>query len=157
MCKFANQVHQRLIRFAVLRREARHDVAEIGLVELRIFVDLPGKKAFAERTKGNEADPEFLECWDHLRFRFSPPKRVLALERSDGLNFVRAANRLHSGFRKTEVLHLTSLDEFLHRSRNVFDRHVQIDAMLVEEIDGIDLEALERRLGNLLDVLGATI
>src|SRR5207253_686581 len=38
------------------------------------------------------------------------------------------------------------------RSGNVLDGHVWIDSVLVEEVDHIDLEPLERRLGDLLDV-----
>src|ERR1700693_1608892 len=59
--KFPQQVHQSLIRSSVLRREARYDIAEIVLVELRILVDLPSKEAFTKRTEGNESDPKFLE------------------------------------------------------------------------------------------------
>ena len=63
-----------------------------------------------------------------------------------------AANCLHAGFGQAEVLHLALLNQVLHRSRDVFDRHVRVDAVLVEEVDGLDLEPLERRLGDLLDV-----
>ena len=45
------------------------------------------------------------------------------------------------------------LDQFLHRAGDVFDRHVRVDAVLIEQIDHIGLEALERGLGDLLDVL----
>ena len=57
----AEHIDQSLIGFAILWREARNDVAEVILVELRIFVDRTGKEAFAERAKGNESDAEFLE------------------------------------------------------------------------------------------------
>ncbi len=60
--KLANQIHHRLIRFPVFRRKRGNDVAEIALVELRIFADLSGKKAFTQRAEGNEPDPEFLQC-----------------------------------------------------------------------------------------------
>src|SRR5260370_41470325 len=86
----SNQINQRLIRFPVLRRKARNDVAEVVLVELRVFADLAGKEAFTKRTEGNEPDPEFLEGWDHFRFRLSPPKRIFALNRHDRLNGMRA-------------------------------------------------------------------
>src|SRR3984893_793374 len=59
--KSAQQIHQRLIRFPVLWRKARDDVAEIVFVELRIFADLSGEEALAERAEWNEADAEFLE------------------------------------------------------------------------------------------------
>src|SRR5882724_13045781 len=93
--KSANQIHYRLVRFPVLWRKARDDVAEIILVELRIFADLSGKEAFTKRTEGNEPDSEFLQCRDHLRFRISEPQRVFALECSHRLNRMCSTDRLH--------------------------------------------------------------
>ena len=55
------------------------------------------------------------------------------------------------------MLDLALLNQVLHRSRHVFDRHVRVDAVLIEQIDDIGLEALERGLGDLLDVLGPTV
>jgi hypothetical protein len=57
-----------------------------------------------------------------------------------------ATDRLRSCFRKAEVPDLPLLDELLHRSRDFFDWNVQIDTMLVEQVDRIHLEPLERRL-----------
>src|SRR3984893_7874817 len=94
-------------------------------------------------------DAETVDDWS--------PERVLALKCGDRLNRVCATDRLRSCFRQAEVLHLTLLDELLHRSRHFFDRHVQIDTMLVKQIDRIPFEPLERRLRDLLDVLRATI
>src|SRR5215467_572673 len=51
----ADQIDNRLIRFSVLRREARNDVAEIAFVELGVFADFAGEEAFAQRTEGNES------------------------------------------------------------------------------------------------------
>ena len=51
------------------------------------------------------------------------------------------------------MLDLALPDQLLHRARHVLDRHVRVDAVLVEQVDGIDLEPLERALGDLLDVL----
>ena len=51
------------------------------------------------------------------------------------------------------MLDLAFLDQLLHRSRHVLDRHVLVDAMLIKQIDGIDFEPLERALCDLLDVL----
>jgi type II intron maturase len=42
-------------------------------------------------------------------------------------------------------------------SRHVFDGHVRVNTVLIEQIDGIDLESLERALGGLFDVLRPTI
>src|SRR5947207_8799288 len=44
-----------------------------------------------------------------------------------GLNLVRATNRLYSCFREPEVFDLALLNQVLHRSRRLFDRHIRID------------------------------
>src|SRR5207253_7130927 len=49
--------------------------------------------------------------------------------------------------------HLSFLDQVLDRSSHLFDWHVRVDAVLIEEIDGVDLESLERALGGRLYVL----
>ena len=157
MRKSANQIRQPLIRFPVLGREAWHDVAEIALLELRILSYFAGQEAFTQRTEWNQPDPEFLQRRDHLRFRLPPPKRIFTLERSDGLNGVCAANGLHACFRKSEVFHLTFLNQLLHRSGDFFDWNVRIDTVLIEQVDDIGLETLQRSLGDLLDVLRAAI
>ncbi len=45
----------------------------------------------------------------------------------------------------------------LTRSGHVFDGHLGIDAVLIEQIDGIDAEALEGRLGHLANTLRAAV
>jgi len=52
---------------------------------------------------------------------------------------------------------LPLLDQLLHRSRHFLDRDVRVDTVLIEEVDGLDSESLERALGAPLDVLGATV
>ena len=56
---------------------------------------------------------------------------------------------LRAGFGQAEVLDLALADQLLHRAGHVLDRHVRIDAVLVEQVDGVGLEALERGLGDL--------
>src|ERR1700722_1799081 len=155
--EFAEQINQRLVRFTVLWVKAWDGVAEIRIIELRIFSDLAGEETFTKWAKWNESDPEFFQRRQHQFFRLPPPERVLALKCGDRLNRVCATDRLRSCFRKAEVLNLTLLNELLHRSGHFFDRHVQIDTMLVKQIDRIHLEPLERRLRDLPDVLRATI
>jgi hypothetical protein len=41
------------------------------------------------------------------------------------------------------VLDLAVLNQLLHGSRHVFDGLVRVDAVLVEQVDGLDLEPLE--------------
>jgi hypothetical protein len=55
------------------------------------------------------------------------------------------------------VLHLAFLNQILDSARNILDRNVQVDSMLVKQIDGIDPQPLERPLCDLFDVLWPTI
>ena len=64
-----------------------------------------------------------------------------------------ATDRLGSRFREAEVPDLALPNQLLHCSSHVFDRHLRVDTVLVEQIDHVGLESLERRLGDLLDVL----
>ena len=155
--RLAKQIDNGLICFARVRGKARNDVAEIVRVELCVLVDLAGKESFAERTEGHKPNAEFLERRNHFRFRFSQPQRVFVLQRSDRLNCVRATNCFYPGFRKAEVLHFALLNQFLHRSRHIFDGHVGVNAVLIEKIDDIGPEPLERSLGDFLDVRGPAI
>ena len=67
----AEQIDQGLIRLEGLRREARQRAAEVGAVELRVFVDLAREEALAQRAVRNKADSEFLKRRYHFRFRAS--------------------------------------------------------------------------------------
>src|SRR5205823_13791513 len=105
-CDLAKQIDQGLIRFSSLWRKTRDDVAEVGTVKGRVFVDLSCEEALPQWAKWNEADSEFLEGRQHFRFRVSPPQRVFALDGSDRLDGMCAPDRSHSCFRKAEVLDL---------------------------------------------------
>ena len=63
------QINQRLIRLASLRRESRKDVTEVRTVGRSVLVEPSREVALAESAIGNEADSEFLERRQHLRFR----------------------------------------------------------------------------------------
>ena len=131
--------------------------ADINTGEGRVFVDLSREIAPAQRAEWHEANPEFLACRQHFLFNLSPPQRVFALDCRDWLDCVGAADGFCACFRKAEVLHLACLNQVLHRSRHVFDGHVRVNPVLIEQIDGIDLEPLERGLGDLLDLLWPAI
>ena len=55
------------------------------------------------------------------------------------------------------MLHLALLNQFFHRPRHVFDGHVQVNPMLIEQINDTHLEPLERAFDGLLDVRGLTV
>jgi hypothetical protein len=63
-----------------------------------------------------------------------------------------ATDRVHARFRKPEVLDLPVVNQVLHRSGDVFDGHVRVNTVLIEQVDRIDLEPFERGLGDLLYV-----
>src|SRR5579864_7650993 len=155
--ELADHVNYGLIRFSVLGREARHGVAEIRLVELRIFFDRSSQEALAQRAEWNKSDPKLFQCRQNCLFRLAPPKRVLALERGDRLDRVRAADDLHSCLGESEVLHLALLNQVLHGPSHIFDRNIRVYAVLIKQIDDIRPEALERGLGHFLDMHRAAI
>src|SRR5262249_25959660 len=79
------QVNHNLIRFDGLWRKAWIAAAYIGAVERGALVDLAGEIPPAERAVGHKPNTQLLTSWQHLRFNISPPQRVLALQRRDGL------------------------------------------------------------------------
>lgn len=48
-------------------------------------------------------------------------------------------------------------DQLLHRARDILDRHLRIDSVLIEQIDELRPQSLERSLGDALDVLGPAV
>src|SRR5579883_1855853 len=55
------------------------------------------------------------------------------------------------------MLHLAGFDELLHRPGYVLDGNIRIDPVLIEEIDGVYPETLQRFLGDLFNALGTAI
>ncbi len=62
-----------------------------------------------------------------------------------------------AGFREAEEADLAFPHQLTDRAGDILDRHVRIDAVLVEEVDTVGLQALERGLGDLPNVFRATI
>jgi hypothetical protein len=91
------------------------------------------------------------------RFQVLSTIAKFALQSGDRLNRVSATHCLRTRFRQAEVLDLTRPDQILYRARDILDRHVGIDTVLVEQVDGIDSEALQRGLRDLFDVPGPTV
>src|SRR5439155_4099598 len=143
---------QSLICLQSLRRKARDLTAEVGLVKRGAVVNLSRQEALAQRAVWNEADAEFLERRQDILFRAAPPQRVFTLHCGDRLDGVRAANRLRGCLGKAELPDLACLNQVPYSSGDVFNRNVRVNAVLVEQIDGINLEALERSLCDPLDL-----
>ena len=117
----------------------------------------PVRKPFPSGLKGTKPTPSSSRVGRISVLRLAPPQRVFALQRGDRLDGVGATDRLRSGFRQAEMLDLALGDQLAHRPGDVLDRHVAIDPVLIEEVDPVGLEPLERGLGHLADVLGAAV
>ena len=148
-----DHVDKGLVGFAVFLGEARDAATEVGAIESCGGIDLAGEKAFAEGAEGNKTDAEFFRRGQHRFFGLTPEERVLTLKRGDGLHGVGAADGGGAGFREAEMLDLALLDEAFDGAGDVFDRNLEVDAMLVVEVDRINLETLERFFRDLPDVV----
>ena len=74
----------------------------------------------------------------------------------DGLNRVGSPERLNARLRHPEMPDLALRDQFLDRSRDVLDRHIRIDPMLIEKVDRLNSEAFQRAFDSLPDALRPT-
>ena len=139
------QVDQRLVGLARLRREARHDAAEVVARRSSVFsLIAPVRKPLPSGLNGTKPMPSSSSVGRISCLGLAPPQRVFALQRGDRLDGVRAADRLRAGLGQAEVLDLARLDQVLDRAGDVFDRHIRIDAVLVEQVDDVGPQALER-------------
>jgi hypothetical protein len=110
-----------------------------------------------ERTERDKSDFELLERRQDRVLGLAPPERVLALQRGHWLYRVRTAYRLHAGLRQPEVPDLAFLNQLLDGAGDVFDRHVLIDAVLIEEVDRVCPEPLQRAFDCSTDVVGIAV
>ena len=118
---------------------------------------LPVRKPLPSGLKGTKPMPSSSSVGSTSASGSRHHSEYSLCERRDRLDGVRAADRLHAGLREAEVLDLALADQVLHGAGDVLDRHVRVDAVLIEEVDAVDLEPLERAVGDLLDVLGPAV
>src|SRR5436189_1088218 len=145
-------LHEGQIGLAVLFSEARDRFAKIVRLERCLVVDRAGQKTFPKWTERYEPDAEFLERRENLAFGLTPPQGVLALQCRNRLNSVGAADRRGSCLRQAEVLDFALRNEVLDGTSDVFDRHVRVNAMLIEEVDSIGPQPSQRRVSDRTDV-----
>src|ERR1700722_7268401 len=70
---------------------------------------------------------------------------------------MRLTDRIRASLGQTEVAHFSCLNEGLYRSGNILHGYVRINTVLVEEVDPIGTQALERVVGDLADALRAAV
>src|ERR1700733_3358746 len=134
LCCCLHGMNEHHIRFASLRREARHMIAEVARVELRVLVDLSSQKAGTERAERNKADTKLFEHRQNIVFWSAPEKRVFTLQRCHRLHSVGLTDGAYARFRQSKVLDLSLGNQLFHCASDLLDRHIGIDAVLVEEV-----------------------
>src|SRR5256886_15892631 len=106
--------------------------------------DFAGQKTAAERRVRDKANPELAAGGQHaVLLRIARPERVFRLHGSNGMDRVRAPNRLCARLRQPEKSHFASAYQLGHRTDRLLDRRIRIDAMLVIDIDYLHAEPLQ--------------
>src|ERR1017187_263364 len=131
---------------------SKETAAVVLLVELSLLGDRPREEALAKRAVWNQADPEFRERRQYFFLRTLPPKRKFTLKRSHRLSGMCPANGLCPCLGQAEMLYLTLLNQILHRSSHIFDWHLRVNAVLIEQVDRVHSQSLQRALHSLFDV-----
>ena len=152
------QVDEGLILAHRFGSEARESLAEIAVGELGVLGHRARQETAAERAEGDETDAElFARGEDAVGFDPARPQRIFVLQRRDRLHGVRAADGLGTRLGHTEMPDLARGDELLDRAGHVLDRHVRVDPMLVEQVDEVEAEPLQRGVGHASDILGPAV
>src|ERR1700677_2519835 len=58
---------------------------------------------------------------------------------------------------EAKIAYFASLHQFSHRSRNILNRHIGINPVLIKEVDVVGLQAPQRLLDHLADMCGTAI
>ena len=85
------------------------------------------------------------------------PKRVFALQRRHRMRRVSTPDRILSRLRKAEIMYLAGSHQLPHRSRNVLNRNLRINAVLVEQVNIFNLQASQRSVDDLADMFRAAV
>lgn len=138
------------------RLPARVDVTHIGGVVGAGGLGGAGDDAAAQRGVGDEPDAQLPQDREQL-LDVPLEQRELSLQDGNGLDDMRAADGLRAGLAQAEVFHLARVDQLLDGSCHILDRHLGVDAVLVEHIDVVDAEVAQAVVGDLADVAGAAV
>ena len=156
--RFLQKVDHLEVGFQRFGREAGKILAQIiRVIELHVLGDLAGEKALAERSPSDETDAELFAQRKLCPLGFAHPQGVMVLDRGHRLHGMRLADVLGAGLRQAEMLDLAFRDELLDRACDVFHRHSRIDAVLVEQVDMVGPQPLQRSFHHLADMLGPAV
>ena len=153
LCDGAQGIYQRLVCLPSLGAETRNHAAEVVLAEVRAVVDGSREKALAQRAERHKADAQLLQGGQDGLFRFAPPQGVFALHCGHRLHGMGPPDGLRTRLRQAEMQHLALSDQVLHGARHILNGHLGVHTVLVQQINHIGAQALERALDRLADVL----
>ena len=132
-------------------------LAEVAVLEVVLRPEASGEEAAPERAVRDEADPELARRLEDAVLGVARPQRVLGLERSDRVHRVGAPDRVGRRLGEAQVADLPLRDELRHRADRLLDRDGLVDAVLVIEIDVVDVQPTERRLDGRAHVFRASV
>jgi hypothetical protein len=70
---------------------------------------------------------------------------------------MRAAQRVRAHLAQAPVQHLALRHQVLDGARDVLDRHLRVDAVLVQQVDAVGAQPLEHAVDGQLDVLRTAV
>ena len=117
----------------------------------------PRQKPPAERAVRHEADAMLATGGKDVVLDIALPDRIFALQRGDRMDFRGAAHGLGGGFGEADVADLALLHQLGHAAHGLLDRHVGIDAVLIEQVDGVDAQPPQRALAGAAGVFRAAV
>jgi hypothetical protein len=136
--------------------EARHRCAPVVFGQ-RAGLDRAGEEAAPQRAERHEADAELGERRQDLRLDVAGPQRILALQRGHRSDRMGAADRHGIGFRQAEVANFARADQVADRARDLLDRDIGIEPVLVEQVDPVGAQPPERAFDHLADAFGPAV
>ena len=136
-------------RGSMLRHVGRRRTGSAGLA-------VAGEEAAAERGVGDEADAEFARAGrSRSTSRSKREYSVCSTETGCTAWARRMVSRPAS--LSPKYFTLPCVDQLLDGAGDVLDRHVGVDAVLVEHVDVVGAEVAQAVLGDLADVVGAAV
>lgn len=99
------------------------------------------------------------DCWasNQASATWAGVAPVLALSGRHREHGVCTTDRARGGLGEAEVLDLALAHQLGDGARDILDRDRRVDPVLVEQVDRIDSQAPERRVGNPSDVLRSRV
>ena len=128
----------------VVALEARHVRADIALGHGCRIGPLIHEQPAADGRERNESDPQLAAHIQHRDFRIARHRRIFGLQRGDGVFGVGAAHRLGGHFGEADPADLALAHQISERADGFLDRHREIAAVEIIEVDVVGLEQLQR-------------